>query len=140
MVLLTLAIKRSRLGRAFRAVRESEVAALAVGIRVRQVKVAAFALSGLYAGIAGGLFNSFTTFVHPDSLGFQTTITVLTMIVVGGLGSIAGAIAGAFVFGIVAELLRSTPAYQQIIYGLILMGFMMYLPRGLASLGKYARA
>jgi branched-chain amino acid transport system permease protein len=140
MVLLTLAIKRSRLGRAFRAVRESEVAALAVGIKVRQVKVVAFALSGLYAGIAGGLLNSFSTFVHPDSLGFQTTITVLTMIVVGGLGSIPGAIAGAFVFGIVAELLRSTPAYQQIIYGLILMGFMMFLPRGLASLGRPARA
>lgn len=134
MVLLTVAIKRSRIGRSFQAVRESEVAALAVGIRVRQVKIAAFALSAFYAGIAGGLFSTFSTFVHPDSLGFQTTITVLTMIVVGGLGSIPGAIVGAVVFGIVAEMLRSTPAYQEIIYGMILMGFMMFLPRGFASL------
>ena len=98
------------------------------------MKIIAFALSAFCAGIAGGLFSAFSTFVHPDSLGFQTTITVPTMIVVGGLGSIPGAIAGAVIFGIVAEMLRSSPAYQEIIYGLILMGFMMFLPRGFASL------
>jgi branched-chain amino acid transport system permease protein len=115
-------------------VRESEVAALAVGIRVRRVKITAFALSAFYAGIAGGLFTTFSTFIHPDSLGFQTTITVLTMIVVGGLGSTVGAVTGAIVFGIAAEVLRSNPAYQEMIYGLILMGFMMFLPKGLSSL------
>lgn len=139
MLLLTVAIARSRLGRAFRAVRESEVAALAVGIGVRRVKITAFALSAFYAGIAGGLFTIFSTYIHPDSLGFQTTITVLTMIVVGGLGSTSGAVAGAIVFGIASELLRSQPAYQEMIYGAILMGFMMFLPRGLATLALPGR-
>ncbi len=85
----------SGLGRAFRAVRESEVAAAAVGIDVRRTKLLAFTLSAFLAGAAGGLFTTFSTFIHPDSLGFQTTILVLTMIVVGGVGSVTGALGGA---------------------------------------------
>lgn len=131
MVAATLVISRSRLGRSFRAVRDSEIAAMAMGIPVRRTKVTAFALSAVLAGVAGGMFATFSTFIHPDSLGFQTTILVLTMIVVGGLGSIFGAVSGAIFFGLVSELLRQAPQFQEIIYGLILMVFMMYAPRGL---------
>ncbi|WP_230532300.1 branched-chain amino acid ABC transporter permease [Microvirga roseola] len=131
MLLLTILISRSRLGRSFRAVRESEVAAMAMGIPVRRAKITAFGLSAFFAGVAGSMFATFSTYIHPDSLGFQTTILVLTMIVVGGLGSIAGAVGGAIVFGLISEFLRQTPSYQEIIYGLILIGFMMYAPRGL---------
>ncbi|WP_210188366.1 branched-chain amino acid ABC transporter permease [Bosea sp. OK403] len=131
MIGLTILISRSRLGRAFRAVRESEVAAMAMGIDVRRTRVIAFGLSAAIAGFAGGMFGLFQTFIHPDSLGFQTTILVLTMVVVGGLGSIVGAVGGAIVFGLISEVLRQAPQYQEIIYGGILILFMMYAPRGL---------
>jgi branched-chain amino acid transport system permease protein len=131
MAAVTLVISRSRLGRSFRAVRDSEIAAMAMGVPVRRTKVTAFALSAVLAGVAGGMFATFSTFIHPDNLGFQTTILVLTMIVVGGLGSIFGAVSGAIFFGLVSELLRQAPQFQEIIYGLILMVFMMYAPRGL---------
>ncbi|MGO4713204.1 branched-chain amino acid ABC transporter permease [Bradyrhizobium sp. 2TAF24] len=145
MIALTLVIARSRLGRAFRAVRESEIAALAMGVPVKATKLAAFALSAFFAGVAGAMFAVYSTYIHPDSLGFQTTILVLTMVVVGGLGSLGGAVGGAIVFGLMSELLRQAPSYQEIIYGLILIVFMMFAPRGLfAFLGdnlkRFARA
>ena len=134
----TLVIHFSTLGRSFRAVRESEIAAAAVGIDVKRVKLLAFTLSAFFAGAAGGLYTTFSTFIHPESLGFQTTILVLTMVVVGGIGSVWGAIGGAIVFGLIAELLRQVPSYQEVIYGCILMLFMMYLPRGVFSLIRSA--
>jgi branched-chain amino acid transport system permease protein len=144
MLGLTIVVSRSRFGRSFRAVRESEVAAMAMGVPVRETKLIAFSISAFFAGVAGGMFALFSTFIHPDSLGFQTTILVLTMVVVGGLGSIGGAVGGAVVFGLVAELLRQAPSYQEIIYGLILIAFMMYAPKGLfaflgESLGRLRR-
>jgi len=145
MIAVTQVISRSRLGRAFRAVRESEIAALAMGVPVKATKLAAFALSAFFAGVAGAMFAVYSTYIHPDSLGFQTTILVLTMVVVGGLGSLGGAVGGAIVFGLMSELLRQAPSYQEIIYGLILILFMMFAPRGLfAFLGdsfkRFARA
>ncbi len=145
MIAATVVIARSRLGRAFRAVRESEVAALAMGVPVRTTKLAAFALSAFFAGVAGAMFAIYSTYIHPDSLGFQTTILVLTMVVVGGLGSFVGAIGGAIVFGLISELLRQAPSYQEIIYGLILIVFMMFAPRGLFAfvgdnIKRFARA
>lgn len=134
MLWLTVALSRSRLGSAFHAVRESDVAAVAMGVNTRAVKVTAFVLSAAFAGVAGGMYTLFTSFIHPESLGFQTTILILTMVVVGGLGSVRGAVAGAIVFGLVSELLRQAPSYQEIIYGGILMLFMMFLPKGMASL------
>ena len=132
MLALALAVSRSRLGRAFRAVRESDVAASALGIPVRRIKLIAFALSAFYAGVAGAMFAMFSTYIHPDSLGFQTTITVLTMVVVGGLGTTSGAVLGAVGFGLVSEMLRSAPAVQEVAYGAILVLFMMLLPGGVA--------
>ena len=134
MLWLTVALSRSRLGSSFRSVRESDVAAIAMGVNTRAVKVTAFVLSAAFAGVAGGMYTLFTSFIHPESLGFQTTILILTMVVVGGLGSVRGAVAGAIVFGLASELLRQAPSYQEIIYGGILMLFMMFLPKGMASL------
>lgn len=131
MIWLTVRISRSRLGAAFRAVRESEIAAMAMGVNARSVKCTAFALSAAWAGIAGGMFTLFSSYIHPESLGFQATILVLTMVVVGGLGSVRGAIGGAIVFGLVSELLRQALSFQEIIYGAILMFFMMFAPRGI---------
>jgi branched-chain amino acid transport system permease protein len=131
MLWLTVAISRSQFGSAMRAVRESDVAATAMGIDARAMKQSAFAISGAFAGVAGGMYTLFMSFIHPESLGFQTTILVLTMVVVGGIGSVRGAVAGALFFGVVSELLRQALSAQEVIYGVILMGFMMFKPRGL---------
>lgn len=131
MLWLTVALARSQYGSSLRAVRESDVAAMAMGINVKAMKQSAFALSAAFAGIAGGMYTLFTSFIHPESLGFQTTILVLTMVVVGGMGSVRGAVAGAIAFGLISELLRQLMSVQEIIYGVILMGFMMFMPKGL---------
>jgi branched-chain amino acid transport system permease protein len=131
---ITVAIGRSRLGGAMRAVRESEPAAFAVGIDVPEVKARAFALSAFYAGSAGGIFTSFFSYVHPEILSFNLTITVLTMLVVGGIGTIPGPILGAVLLGVLSELLRRTVAYQEIVYGAILLGFTIFARRGLWGL------
>jgi len=138
MLWITVRISRSQFGSALRAVRESDVAALAMGIDARAMKRWAFAISAAFAGIAGGTYTLFISFIHPESLGFQTTILVLTMVVVGGIGSVRGAVAGAITFGIISELLRQALSVQEIIYGAILMGFMMFKPRGLFA-GRRAR-
>jgi len=131
MLWLTVALARSQYGSSLRAVRESDVAAMAMGINVKAMKQSAFAVSAAFAGIAGGMYTLFTSFIHPESLGFQTTILVLTMVVVGGMGSVRGAVAGAIAFGLISELLRQLMSVQEIIYGVILMGFMMFKPKGL---------
>ncbi len=131
MLWITVALSRSHYGSALRAVRESDVAAMAMGIEVKRMKQSAFAISAAFAGIAGGMYTLFTSFIHPESLGFQTTILVLTMVVVGGIGSVRGAVAGAIAFGLISELLRQVLSVQEVIYGVILMGFMMFKPKGL---------
>ncbi len=139
MLWLTVRLSRSQLGAAFRAVRESDVAARAMGIDANVVKRVAFMCSAAYAGVAGGLYTTFASFIHPESLGFWTTILILIMIVVGGIGSVRGAVIGAVIFGLISELLRQVLSFQEIIYGLILIGFMMFAPRGLFSGGARAR-
>lgn len=131
MLWLTVALSRSQYGSSLRAVRESDMAAMAMGINVRSMKQSAFAISAAFAGVAGGMYTLFVSFIHPESLGFQATILVLTMVVVGGIGSVRGAVAGAIAFGLISELLRQLMSVQEIIYGLILMGFMMFKPKGL---------
>lgn len=139
MLWLTVVLSRSQYGSSLRAVRESDVAAMAMGINVKAMKQSAFAISAAFAGIAGGMYSLFTSFIHPESLGFQTTILVLTMVVVGGMGSVRGAVAGAIAFGLISELLRQVMSIQEVIYGMILMGFMMFKPKGLfADLHKRA--
>jgi branched-chain amino acid transport system permease protein len=130
---LTVWLSRSQLGSAFRAVRESDVAAQAMGVNTNVIKRVAFMLSAAYAGMAGGLYTTFSSFIHPESLGFWTTILILIMIVVGGIGSVRGAVVGALIFGLISELLRQVLSFQEIIYGLILIGVMMFAPRGLFS-------
>nr|WP_082702415.1 branched-chain amino acid ABC transporter permease [Pseudacidovorax intermedius] len=136
MLGVTVWLSRSQFGSALRAVRESDVAAMAMGIDARAMKQSAFAVSAAFAGIAGGTYTLFISFIHPESLGFQTTILILTMVVVGGIGSVRGAVAGALAFGIISEMLRQALSIQEILYGAILLGFMMFKPRGLFADAK----
>jgi branched-chain amino acid transport system permease protein len=138
MLAATLYLVRSKLGRAFCAVRDSEHVAAASGIDVKRTKVLAFAISALYAGVAGGTYTLFQSFVHPDGLGVWTLVLVLTMIVVGGSGAIGGAILGVVLLGVLPELLRAAPrgllVWQEFAYGLILILAIMFMPRGIWGL------
>jgi branched-chain amino acid transport system permease protein len=133
-VVATVLIARSSLGRNMRAIRESEHVALASGIDVRRVKIVAFAISGAYAGIAGGMFTLFQSFIHPDTLGFETIVLILTMVVVGGLGTIPGVLLGVLLLGLLPEALRDLRQYQELVYGLILIAAVVFMPRGVWGL------
>ena len=138
MLSATLYLVRSRLGRAFCAVRDSEHVAAASGIDVKRTKVLAFTISAFYAGVAGGTYTLFQSFVHPDGLGVWTLVLVLTMIVVGGSGAIGGAILGVVLLGVLPEVLRAAPrgllVWQEFAYGLILILAIMFMPRGIWGL------
>ncbi|HHY92324.1 MAG TPA: branched-chain amino acid ABC transporter permease [Firmicutes bacterium] len=131
---------RSRLGRAFIAVREDELAADAMGIDTTRTKILAFALGAFYAGVAGGLYAHYIRYVNPNNFGFMRSIEILSMVVLGGMGSLPGAALGAVVMSILPELLRSvSPAvaqYRQLIYGALLVVGMIWFPRGLAGGGN----
>jgi branched-chain amino acid transport system permease protein len=127
-------IQRSRYGRAFDAVRQSSFAAQALGIPIARVKVIAFALNAAFAGFAGGLLAGVVGFIDPPEFGILTSIQHITFIVVGGLGSITGSIAGAVLLTALPEALRGVQEYGELIYGVILLGTLLFLPRGLVGL------
>ena len=140
----TLCLVRSKLGRSLTAIRDSEHVAAASGIDVRRTKIAAFTISAFYAGVAGGTYTLFQSFVHPDGLGVWTLVLVLTMVVVGGSGTIGGVILGVILLGILPEALRAAPrgllVWQEFAYGLILTLSIMFMPRGIWGLFQRAAA
>jgi len=135
MIVATMYLTTSKLGRAMCAVRESEHVASASGIDVRTTKVAAFAISAAYAGVAGGMFTLFQSFVNPEVFSFGQIVLLLSMIVVGGLGSIPGALIGVGLLGLLPEILRTTMreflVWQEFGYGVILVLVIMFMPRGI---------
>jgi branched-chain amino acid transport system permease protein len=127
-------VQRSRYGRAFDAVRQSSFAAQALGIPLARVKVIAFSLNAGFAGFAGGLLAGVVGFIDPPEFGIATSIQHITFIVVGGVGSIAGSITGAVVLTALPEALRGVQEYAELIYGFLLLGTLLFLPRGLVGL------
>lgn len=138
-VLLTYVILhsliRSRVGRAFIAIREDEVAASAMGIETTRMKVTAFVLAAFFAGVAGGLYAFWFRFISPGSFGFLLSIEILSMVVLGGLGNLLGSVLGAGFITYLPELLRtSVPAVAQhrmVFYGALLVLAMIVRPNGL---------
>lgn len=130
-------LQRSRLGRALIAMRDNEVAAQALGINLLRHKALAFALSGFYAGAAGALYAGVLNFVTPDGFGLFQLIIVKAMIVVGGLGSVTGSLFGAVLLVMLMEGTRDLHGVQEIAFGLILLVFVLFLPKGLV--GSLAR-
>jgi len=126
-------VRRSRYGRAFDAVRQSPFAAQALGIPVARVKVIAFSLNAAFAGFAGSLLAGVVGFIDPPEFGVLTSIQHVTFIVVGGLGSITGSIAGAVLLTALPEALRGVQEYGELIYGFVLLGTLLFLPRGLVG-------
>lgn len=105
-VVVCARLQHSRIGRAWVALREDDIAASAMGINIRNIKLLAFALGAIFGGIAGGLFASFQGFVSPESFGLFESIMVLAMVVLGGMGHIPGVILGALLLSIMPEILR----------------------------------
>jgi branched-chain amino acid transport system permease protein len=127
-------IQHSRYGRAFDAVRQSPFAAQALGIPVPRMKLFAFALNAAFAGFAGGLFAIVAGFIDPTEFGVETSLKHITFIVVGGLGSVPGSILGAALVTALPEVLRGAKEYGELVYGLILLGTLLLMPRGLMGI------
>jgi ABC-type branched-subunit amino acid transport system permease subunit len=125
-----------RVGRALLAIREDEVAASAMGINSRYYRIMAFAMSAFYCGCAGSLFAHYIGFVSPDSFTFHHSITFVSMVVVGGMGSVAGSFLGAAGLTLILEYFRTFSQYQLVLYGLSVILFVVFLPNGLAGLAE----
>jgi len=124
-------LENSRNGRAMLAVREDEVASSAVGINTTLYKIQAFAIGAFCAGVGGALFAHTTTFIQPTDFGFLKSIDILSIVVLGGLGSIPGTIIGAIVLTAAPEILRPLSNYRMMVYGLLLVVIMIFRPYGL---------
>ncbi len=131
VVLASLNIVDSRAGRALKAVHGSEIAAQTMGVDVAKTKAQVFVLSALLACFAGSLFAHQQGFVSPVSFNFFVSIELVTMVVLGGMGSTFGAVFGAIVLTFLPELLVVFEDYEVLIYGAILMLIMIFLPQGL---------
>ncbi len=136
----TMFLTRSKFGRAMCAIRDSEHVAAASGIDVRFTKVLVFAISAVYAGVAGGMYTLYQSFANPEVFGFAQIVLVLSMIVVGGLGTIPGVLLGVVLLGLLPEVMRTTMrnllVWQELVYGIILILAMMFMPRGLWGLAR----
>jgi branched-chain amino acid transport system permease protein len=122
VVFVCVRLQDSRLGRAWVAIREDELAARACGINTRNVKLLAFGLGATFGGVAGGLFAGFQGFVSPESFGLLESIMVLCMVVLGGMGNIAGVVLGAVLLALLPEVLRWGAApLQQWLFGKVLI-------------------
>ncbi|MDR7420346.1 MAG: branched-chain amino acid ABC transporter permease [Armatimonadota bacterium] len=130
-LLVVYRITRARPGTALMAVREDPLAAEVIGINTSRYKILAFATGALFAGAAGSLYAHYATFVGHDSFGLGTSIAIMSMVVVGGLGRLWGPVVGAVLLTLIPELIRFTAAYRMFLYGLLLVVTMRYMPQGL---------
>lgn len=126
-------IIKSRVGRAMIAARDNETLATAIGLDVFRLRLFAFALSGALAGLAGACYAHYLTFIDPGVFGFSFSESLLIMVILGGSGTLWGPVLGAVVFTALPELLRVAPELRSLIYGAILLGIVLFMPRGLAS-------
>ncbi|MFZ1091143.1 MAG: branched-chain amino acid ABC transporter permease, partial [Xanthobacteraceae bacterium] len=133
LVLLARNIVDSRHGRAFIAIRENELAARAMGINVAHYKTVAFAVGAFYAGISGGLLAGLSQFVNPDAFVFPVSILYVTMGILGGIGSLAGAALGGLMLTVLPELLRGAAEYKDFLTGLLLLVLLIFLPKGVVG-------
>lgn len=127
----SLNLIHSRVGRALRSIHGSEVAARCMGINTSSYKLKIFVFSAGLAGLAGSLYAHFVTFLSPGSFSVMFSIVLLTMVAVGGMASIWGAIIGTSILTVLPEYLRVFQDYDILIYGAVLLGIMVFLPEGL---------
>jgi branched-chain amino acid transport system permease protein len=147
VIVVNLRLQDSRIGRAWEAIREDEIAARAMGINTRNMKLLAFAMGASFGGIAGGMFSAMQGFISPESFVLVESIMVLSMVVLGGMGNIFGVVIGALLLSFVPEVLRYTvgPAqkavfgrtlidpevFRMLLFGLALVLMMLFRPAGI---------
>lgn len=147
IVFITMRLQHSRLGRAWVAIREDEIAAKAMGINTRNIKLLAFAMGASFGGVAGAMFAAFQGFVSPESFSLTESIAVLAMVVLGGMGHIPGVILGGVILAALPEVLRyvvdpvqlflfgkiwiEAEVLRQLLYGLAMVVIMLNRPAGL---------
>jgi branched-chain amino acid transport system permease protein len=147
IIVLTIRLQDSRLGRAWMAIREDEIAAKAMGINTRNVKLLAFAMGASFGGVAGAMFSAFQGFVSPESFTLNESIVIVAMVVLGGMGHVPGVILGAILLYAVPEILRfvakpaqeaifghelvAPEALRMLLFGLAMVVIMLYRPAGL---------
>jgi len=147
VIVVNLRLQNSRIGRAWQAIREDEIAAKAVGINTRNLKLLAFAMGASFGGIAGGVFAAMQGFVSPESFSLNESIMILAMVVLGGMGHIPGVILGAVLLSILPEVLRygvgplqtalfgkqllDPESLRLLVFGLALVLVMRFKPAGL---------
>lgn len=147
IIVVNLRLQNSRIGRAWEAIREDEIAARAMGIDTRNLKLLAFAMGASFGGVAGGMFSAIQAFISPESFVLVESIMVVSMVVLGGMGNIWGVILGALLLSFVPEILRWTvtplqealfgrmlvepEVIRMLLFGLALVLVMLYRPAGL---------
>jgi len=147
IIFISIRLQHSRLGRAWIAIREDEIAAKAMGINTRNIKLLAFGMGASFGGVAGAMFASFQGFVSPESFSLTESIAVLAMVVLGGIGHIPGVVLGGVILAALPEVLRhvvepvqrqlfgavlvDAEVLRQLLYGLAMVVIMLYRPEGL---------
>jgi len=131
VIIFSAFIEKSRFGRALKAIRDDEIAAESMGINIARYKVQSFAVSAFMAGIGGCLYAHFLGYINPSDFGFLKSIDMLSMIVLGGLGSIPGAVFGASLLSAAPEFLRFMSQYRMLVYGALLVFLMVFRPNGM---------
>ncbi len=126
----SLRLDRSKIGRAWIAVREDEVAAGCMGIPVPHLKLLAFAIGSAIAGIAGSIYAAKQGTITPDTFDFILSVMILAMVVLGGMGSVPGVILGGLVLSLIPEFLREFSIYRMLIFGLVMILMMIFRPQG----------
>lgn len=125
---------KTSFGRRFVAVRDNQIAAASMGVDITHTKAVAFAISAAFAGLAGGLFSALLGFVAPESFNLDQMVLMQIMVVVGGLGTMGGSIIGPVIVVVLQEYLRESQGWLEVIFGGMLVIFILFLPKGLAPL------
>lgn len=138
MVALFLIIKqrivKSRVGRAFLAIRENPVAAGGIGVNVQKYKIMAFAVSTVFTGFAGAMYAHFVGFISPETFNMSQSVMFLTMLLFGGMGNLVGPLIGAAVISILNESLQVLGSYRMLVYGAFILAVLLFLPRGISGI------
>src|SRR5262249_3063236 len=129
--LLALNLADSPHGRALKAIHDSEIAASVLGVDVARTKLAVFVVSAVYTSLAGSYLALFNGHITPDIAGFLRSIELVAMVVLGGMGSIGGSLVGAAILVVLPQMLTVLHDYEHMVLGLVLMGFMIFLRRGI---------
>jgi len=130
-------ITQTQMGKLFIALKDDQLAAEASGIQVNRYKITAFTLSAIYAGVAGSFFAHYMTYISPGTFSTHESIMILAMVVLGGMGSIAGSVLSAAVLTIIPEAMRFIQDYRMMFFGGIIVLIMLFKPQGLLSRGRY---